>query len=70
MSTVQPETIVLPTRRLNPALIELLKGLKLGERIRVTQTVRVGAKSWPAEAAGAFPRTSAIRPVRASSRMP
>ena len=49
-----PEKIVLPTRRLDPELVDLLKGLKVGDRIRITQTVRVGAKSWPAEAAGAF----------------
>ena len=53
MSAV-PEKIVLPTRRLVPALVELLRGLKPGDRIRITQTVRVGARSWPAEAAGAF----------------
>jgi hypothetical protein len=53
MSAV-PEKIVLPTRRLDPALVELLRGLKPGDRIRITQTVRVGARSWPAEAVGAF----------------
>jgi hypothetical protein len=46
--------IVLPTRRLDPALVDLLKGLKAGEKIKVTQTVRVGSRTWPAEAAGEF----------------
>ncbi len=46
--------IVLPTRRLEPALIDLLKGLTAGDRIKVTQTVRVGGRTWPAEAAGVF----------------
>jgi hypothetical protein len=46
--------IKLPTRRLTPETADLLKGLKAGDRIRVTQTVRVGAKSWPATAAGVF----------------
>ena len=52
--TVVPETIVLPTRRLDPAVVEVLKGLNPGDRVRITQTVRVGARSWPAEAVGAF----------------
>lgn len=54
MSTAQPEKIVLPTRRLDPALVELLRGLKPGDRIRVTQTVRVGKRSWEATAEGVF----------------
>lgn len=53
MSTA-PETIVLPTRRLAPALVELLRALKPGDKIKVTQAVRVGAKKWNAEATGEF----------------
>lgn len=53
MSTA-PESIVLPTRRIDPALVDLLKSLKAGDRIKVTQTVRVGSRTWPAETAGAF----------------
>jgi hypothetical protein len=49
-----PERIVSATRRLDPALVDLLKTLKVGERIRVTQTVRVGSRTWPAETAGAY----------------
>ena len=50
----QPKEIVLPTRQLDPKLIDLLKSLKTGDRIKLTQTVRVGAKTWHAEAIGAF----------------
>jgi hypothetical protein len=47
--------LTLPTgRRLDPATVEVLMGLKAGDRISITQTVRVGAKIWPATAAGAF----------------
>ncbi len=52
--SVAPSKIALPTRRLDPALVDLLKSLKAGDRIKLTQTVRVGAKSWPAEAVGAY----------------
>jgi hypothetical protein len=47
-------TIKLPTRRLADDLVSLLQGLKAGDRIRVTQTVRVGAKTWPAVASGVY----------------
>ncbi len=49
-----PDRIVLPSKRLDPALVDLLKALKSGERIKLTQTVRVGAKTWPAIATGAY----------------
>jgi hypothetical protein len=41
-------------RRLDPKLVDLLKSLKAGDRIKLTQTVRVGGKTWPAEAVGVF----------------
>jgi len=51
---VNPERIVLPSRRLDPAVLATLKELKTGDRITVTQTVRVGARTWPAVASGAY----------------
>ncbi len=54
MSATQPEKIVLPTRRLDPAQVDLLRGLKPGDAIRVVQAVRVGARKWDAVAEGAF----------------
>ncbi|HUR54176.1 MAG TPA: hypothetical protein VMZ71_08600 [Gemmataceae bacterium] len=48
------ENIVLPTRRLDPAQADLLKSLKAGDKIKVVQTVRVGAKTWEATAEGVF----------------
>lgn len=47
-------SIVLPTRTIDPALAQRLLGLKPGQRIRITQTVRVGSKSWTATAEGVF----------------
>lgn len=49
-----PEKLVSATRRLDPALVDLLKSLQPGDRIKVTQTVRVGSRTWAAEAAGAY----------------
>jgi hypothetical protein len=44
----------LPTRRLNPGVIAALNGLKPGDPITVTHTVRVGSRTWPATATGTF----------------
>jgi hypothetical protein len=41
-------------RRLDPALVTLVKSLAVGERIKITHTVKVGAKTWPAEAQGVY----------------
>jgi hypothetical protein len=46
--------ILLPTRRLDPCLVELLQGLNPGQKIQITQTIRVGAKTWTVTTAGAF----------------
>jgi hypothetical protein len=53
---VTAKEVKLPSshRTLNPELVALLKALAVGDAIKVTQTVRVGAKTWPAEAAGTF----------------
>jgi hypothetical protein len=44
----------LPTRRLATAQIDLIQSLKPGDKVRVTQTVRVGSRTWPAVVVGAF----------------
>ncbi len=41
-------------RRLDPALVTLVKSLNVGERIKITQTLKVGAKTWPAETVGTY----------------
>jgi len=52
MST--PDRIQLPTRHLKPTTIDLLKSLVPGDRVTITHRVRVGGKTWNAEAKGAF----------------
>ena len=44
----------LPARQLRPAVVEILKVLAAGDRVTITQTVRVGAKTWKAVATGVF----------------
>ena len=46
--------IAMPTRRLDPALAELLTSLAAGDSIRITQTVRVGARKWEFTTPGSF----------------
>ncbi len=46
--------IVLPTRKLEAALVDLLRSLNAGERISITQTVRVGSRKWPVKIDGVF----------------
>src|SRR5437764_9721093 len=43
------------TKTISPELSRLLKRLRAGQRIRMTQTVRVGStKTWPAVVHGVF----------------
>lgn len=52
--TAEPEKIILPTRRLDPELVTLLRSLKPGDPIEIVQTVRVGKRKWDAAAKGEF----------------
>ena len=40
----------------NPELAATLRSLQPGQRIRITQTVRVGFKQWTTTVTGTFPR--------------
>ncbi len=46
--------IVLPTRTLDAALKERLSNLKPAQRIKITQTVRVGSRTWTTTVEGVF----------------
>jgi hypothetical protein len=52
--TTNSDKVILPTRRLDQALVDLLRGLKPGDAINVVQTVRVGSRKWEANATGTF----------------
>jgi hypothetical protein len=46
--------VVLPTRRLDPALLGILRSLAVGDRIRMIRSVRVGSQRWVTTTAGSF----------------
>jgi len=52
MSTAQ--SIKLPTRQLKAEFVELLQSLKEGQRLQITQSVRVGGRKWKTTTAGTF----------------
>lgn len=49
-----PERIFLATRHLPQSLAETLRQLQPGDRIRITQPIRVGKRRWRATAEGVF----------------
>jgi hypothetical protein len=49
-----PQKIVLPTRRLAPDFVELLRSLKPGDSIHIVQTIRVGSRQWESRTDGVF----------------
>jgi hypothetical protein len=63
-------TISSATRKVDPALAELLTGLKAGDRIKITQTVRVGARTWPAETGGVFRHIDYLATGLSTERVP
>ncbi len=60
-----------PTQcRLRPDLAEVLQRLQPGQRIRVTQTVRVGMKTWQATVVGMFRHVNSLATGLATDRVP
>jgi hypothetical protein len=58
------------TRPLRPDLVETVQGLRPGQKIRLTQTVRVGLESWTAVVTGTFRSVSALATGLATDRVP
>jgi hypothetical protein len=52
--TETPLTIPSSTRPVRPELAALLRSLKPGQKIKITQTVRVGLKQWTTTVTGTF----------------
>ncbi|HKB01867.1 MAG TPA: hypothetical protein VKD90_06585 [Gemmataceae bacterium] len=65
-----PSTITSATRRLAQGQIDVLRGLKPGQRIRIVQTVRVGARKWQTTAEGVFRELNYLATGLATERVP
>jgi hypothetical protein len=63
-------TISSATRKVDPALVATLTALKAGDRIKITQTVRVGAHSWPAPTGGVFRHIDYLATGLSTERVP
>lgn len=68
MST--PTTITSTTRKLSQQQVDILRSLKPGQRIRVVQLVRVGAKRWEAVAEGTFREINYLATGVTTERVP
>jgi hypothetical protein len=64
------ESLHLPTRQIDPALVALLRSLATGQKIQITQTVRVGAKKWTTTTAGAFRSVNYLATGVTTERVP
>jgi hypothetical protein len=63
-------TLPSSTRPVNPELTTLLRSLGPGQRIKITQTVRVGLQSWPATVTGTFRNYNFLATGLATDRVP
>jgi hypothetical protein len=58
------------SRPLRPEMHRVLEGLRAGQRIRITQTVRVGIQQWTAVVTGAFRHLDSLATGLATDRVP
>src|ERR1700710_2356213 len=59
------------TRRIDPKLVELIRVLTPGQRIRITQTVRVGSTgTWPAVVEGVYRNVNYLSTGLSTDRVP
>ncbi len=70
MTMAIPEGLRSSTQVIRPELADLLRSLKPGERIRVTQTVRVGLRQWEATVLGTFRGVNYLATGLATERVP
>jgi hypothetical protein len=58
------------TGTIKPQLAEVLLRLKEGQRLRITQTVRVGSRKWTAVVTGTFRHLDSLVTGLATDRVP
>jgi hypothetical protein len=66
---VDAPTITSATNKIDPQLAALVATLAPGQRIRITQRVRVGARTWPATVEGVFRATDYLATGLATERV-
>ena len=62
--------VILPTRPIDPALKAVLATLRAGQRIRITQIVRIGDRSWSTIAEGVFRGVNYLATGLSTQRVP
>jgi hypothetical protein len=68
--TTQYPSLPSSTRPVSPELSKLLSELKPGQKIKLTQTVRVGEREWPTTVTGTFRNVSYLATGLATQRVP
>ena len=69
--TQPPAALASSTRNLDPALVSVLRGLVPGQRVRITQTVRLNSRSsFPTTVEGAFRAVHYLATGLATDRVP
>ena len=62
--------ILLPTRELDATMQQTLANLKAGQRIKITQFVRVGDREWSTTVEGAFRKIDYLVTGLSTDRLP
>ena len=65
-----PTDLPFTTGTIRPDLADVLRRLHPGQRLRITQTVRVGGKTWTAVVTGTFRKLSSLATGLATDRVP
>jgi hypothetical protein len=65
-----PDTIYSSTRKPSPELVATLRRLRPGQRLEITQTVRVGSKVWTTTVQGTFRELNYLATGLATDRVP